>query len=137
AIVIEADPERARRRHEIGYVDRLTNALDEALDWARQAAAAGQSLSIGLIGNAAEIEPELVRRGEQVDVLTDQTSAHDALNGYIPGGLSVDQAADLRRSDPADYTARSMASMAQHVQAMLAMQGRGAVTFDYGNNLRA
>jgi urocanate hydratase len=137
AIVIEADAERARRRHEIGYVDRLTDSLDDALALARQAAASGQAISIGLIGNAAEIEPELVRRGEQFDTVTDQTSAHDALNGYIPAGLTIEQAAELRRADPAGYTARSMASMAEQVRAMLAMQERGAVTFDYGNNLRA
>ena len=137
AVVLEADPERARRRHEIGYVDRLTDSTDEALVWARQAAAAGDALSIGLIGNAAEIEPELVRRGESFDAVTDQTSAHDALNGYLPAGLTVDEAADLRSSDSAGYVARSMASMATHVRAMLALQERGAVTFDYGNNLRA
>ena len=137
AIVIEVDRERARRRHEIGYVDRLTDSLDEALRWAREAAAQGEALSIGLIGNAAEIEPELVRLGELFDVLTDQTSAHDALNGYIPADLSVDAAADLRRTDPTGYVARSMASMADHVRAMLALQDRGAITFDYGNNLRA
>jgi urocanate hydratase len=137
ALVIEVDPQRARRRHEIGYVDRLTDSLDDALRLAREAAAAGDPLSIGLIGNAAEIEPELVRRGERFDALTDQTSAHDALNGYVPAALTVDEAAGLRGSDPADYVARSMASMADHVRAMLALQQRGAVTFDYGNNLRA
>ena len=137
AIVLEADAERARRRHEIGYVDRLTDSTDEALAWARQAAAAGDALSIGLIGNAAEIEPELVRRGESFDAVTDQTSAHDALNGYLPAGLTVDEAADLRSSDAVGYVARSMASMATQVRAMLALQERGAVTFDYGNNLRA
>jgi urocanate hydratase len=137
ALVIEVDPQRARRRHEIGYVDRLTESLDEALRWARQAAAAGDAVSIGLIGNAAEIEPELVRRAERFDALTDQTSAHDALNGYVPAGLTVDQATDLRTAEPADYVARSMASMADQVRAMLAFQERGTVTFDYGNNLRA
>src|SRR3954452_11954906 len=106
AIVIEADAERARRRHEIGYVDRVTDSLDEAMQWARAAAGNGQPLSIGLIGNAAEVEPELVRRGEHFDALTDQTSAHDALNGYIPAGLTIDAASELRRSDAADYTAR-------------------------------
>jgi urocanate hydratase len=137
ALVIEVDPERARRRHEIGYVDRLTDSLDDALGWARAAAADGRAVSIGLIGNAAEIEPELVRRGEAFDVVTDQTSAHDALNGYVPAGLSIDSAADLRSSDPDAYVASSMASMAEQVRAMLALQARGSVTFDYGNNIRA
>jgi urocanate hydratase len=137
ALVIEVDPERVRRRHEIGYVDRVSSSLDEALGWARSAAAAGRSESIALIGNAAEVEPELVRRGERFDVVTDQTSAHDALNGYVPAGLTVDRAADLRRADSADYLRRAMASMADQVRAMLALQSAGAVTFDYGNNIRA
>ncbi len=137
ALVIEVDEARARRRLEIGYVDRLTSSLDEALAWARQSAAAGASESIALIGNAAEIEPELVRRSERFDVLTDQTSAHDALNGYVPAGLTIIEAADLRRADPNGYVQRSMTSMADQVRAMLALQDAGAVTFDYGNNIRA
>jgi urocanate hydratase len=137
ALVIEVDEARARRRHEIGYVDRLTSSLDEALAWARSAAAEGRAVSVGLVGNAAEIEPELVRRGEGFDVLTDQTSAHDALNGYVPAGLTVDAAADLRRADQQAYVARAMESMATQVRAMLELQARGAVTFDYGNNIRA
>jgi urocanate hydratase len=137
ALVIEVDPERARRRHEIGYVDQITDSTDEALSWARSAASGGQAVSIGLIGNAAEIEPELVRRAERFDVVTDQTSAHDALNGYVPLGLSVEVAAELRRTSPDEYLSRSMASMADQVQAMLALQSRGAITFDYGNNIRA
>jgi urocanate hydratase len=92
---------------------------------------------VALVGNAAEIEPELVARGERFDVLTDQTSAHDALNGYVPAGLTVDEAADLRLTNADDYIRRSMASMADHVRAMLALRERGAVTFDYGNNIRA
>jgi urocanate hydratase len=137
ALVIEVDEERARRRLDIGYVDRLTHSLDEGLAWAREAAAAGRAESIALIGNAAEIEAELVRRGERLDVLTDQTSAHDALNGYIPAGLTVIEAAELRKSDPSGYVERSMDSMANQVRAMLEMQDGGAVTFDYGNNIRA
>jgi urocanate hydratase len=137
ALVIEVDPERVRRRHEIGYVDRITESPDEALRMARESAARGQSASIALIGNAAEVEPELARRGERFDVLTDQTSAHDALNGYIPAGLTLEQAADLRHSDSAAYVARAMTSMADQVRAMLALQSAGAVTFDYGNNIRA
>ena len=136
ALCIEVDEARAARRLEIGYVDRLTHSLDEALGWARSAAAAGRAESIALVGNAAEIEPELVQRGERFDSVTDQTSAHDALNGYVPSGVSVEAAADLRCADPDEYVRRSMASMAGHVRAMLAFQAAGAVTFDYGNNLR-
>jgi len=137
ALVVEVDEARAKRRLEIGYVDRLTHDLDEALSWARTAAAQGRAESIALVGNAAEVEPELVRRGERFDAVTDQTSAHDALNGYVPAGLPVDAAAELRKTAPTDYVARAMASMAQQVQAMLALQKAGAITFDYGNNIRA
>ena len=137
ALVVEVDQARAARRLEIGYVDRLTNSLDEALGWAREAAAAGRAESIALVGNAAEIEPELVRRGERFDVVTDQTSAHDALNGYVPAGVSVAEAADLRRRSPGEYVDRAMASMADHVRAILAFQAAGSVAFDYGNNIRA
>ena len=137
ALVIEVDETRARRRLDIGYVDRLTHDLDEALAWAREAAAAGRAESIALVGNAAEVEPELVRRGERFDVVTDQTSAHDALNGYVPAGLPVDAAAELRTTAPTEYVGRAMASMAQQVQAMLSFQQAGAITFDYGNNIRA
>ncbi|CAN5667292.1 urocanate hydratase [soil metagenome] len=137
ALVIEVDPARAQRRLDIGYVDRLTGSLDEALAWARSASADGRAESIALVGNAAEVEPELVRRGEAFDVLTDQTSAHDALNGYVPAGLSVEEAADLRQADQSAYVERAMASMATQVRAMLDLQARGAITFDYGNNIRA
>jgi len=137
AVVVEVDEARARRRLDIGYVDRLTHSLDEALGWARSAAADGRAESIALVGNAAEVEPELVRRGERFDVATDQTSAHDALNGYVPAGVPVEAAADLRRQNPDEYVRRAMASMADHVRAMLALQKLGAITFDYGNNIRA
>ena len=137
ALCIEVDAERARRRLEIGYVDQLSDSVDEALAWARAAAADGRAVSIALVGNAATIEPELVRRGERFDVVTDQTSAHDALGGYVPAGLSLEAATALRNADPDAYVARSMASMADHVRAMLAFQAAGSVTFDYGNNLRA
>jgi len=136
-LCVEVDEARARRRLEIGYVDRLTRSLDEALARARAAAAAGEPLSIALVGNAAETHPELVRRGERFDAVTDQTSAHDALAGYVPAGVTVAEAAELRRADPEEYVRRSMASMADHVRAMLALQAAGAVTFDYGNNIRA
>jgi len=137
ALVIEVDPARADRRREIGYVDRLTHNVDEALAWARSAARDGRPESIALVGNAAEIEPALVAQGKRFDVVTDQTSAHDALNGYVPAGLTVDAAAELRRMDPAGYQSRAMASMADHVRAMLAFQANGAITFDYVNNIRA
>jgi urocanate hydratase len=137
AIVIEVDASRARRRHEIGYVDRVTASTDEALGWARAAAAANEPLSIAVIGNAAEIEPELVKRGERFDVVTDQTSAHDALAGYVPSEIAFEDARELRERLPDVYVRRSMRSMADHVRAMLAFQAAGAVVFDYGNNLRA
>ncbi len=137
ALCIEVDPARVERRLRTRYLDRSTVDLDEALRWARESVANGVALSIGLVGNAAEVEPELVRRGERFDAVTDQTSAHDALNGYIPAGLSLDDAADLRTTDPAEYGRRAVVSMAAHVRAMLALQAAGAVTFDYGNNIRA
>jgi urocanate hydratase len=137
AICVEVDPERARRRLDVGYVDRLTESLDEALAWARAAAERKEPLSIALVGNAAEVEPELVRRGEHFDVVTDQTSAHDALAGYVPAEISLADAATLRDSQPDVYVARAMRSMADHVRAMLAFQRSGSVVFDYGNNLRA
>ena len=137
AVCIEVDPERVQRRLETRYVNRTTDELEEALRWAREAAASGIPLSIGLVGNAAEIEPELVRRGEHFDAVTDQTSAHDALGGYVPAGHSLEAATGVRLTDPDEYVRRSMNSMAEHVRAMLAMQSAGAVTFDYGNNIRA
>ncbi|HEY4190121.1 MAG TPA: urocanate hydratase [Candidatus Limnocylindrales bacterium] len=136
-IAIEVDEARARRRHEIGYVDRLTHAPDEALSMARSAAAEGQAMSIALVGNAAEIEPAWAKAGERFDVVTDQTSAHDALGGYIPAEISVDDAAALRATQPDVYEARAKRAMADHVRAILAFQAAGAVAFDYGNNLRA
>lgn len=137
ALCLEVDPERVQRRLETRYLDRATSDLDEALRWGREAAAAGTPLSIGLVANAAEAEPELVRRGEHFDVVTDQTSAHDALNGYVPAGISLADAGELRSGDPDEYVRRAVASMATHVRAMLELQAAGAVTFDYGNNIRA
>ncbi len=133
---VEVDETRIDKRLETGYCDRKTADLDEALNWIREATDAKRGLSVGLVGNAAEILPELVRRGVTPDVLTDQTSAHDTLNGYVPAGLSLAAAAELRRSDPSAYVARANASIVEHVRAMLAMQKRGAVAFDYGNNIR-
>jgi urocanate hydratase len=133
---IDVDASRISKRVETGYCDRMTHDLDEALRWVREATDAGTALSVGLVGNAAEVLPELLRRGVTPDVLTDQTSAHDTLSGYVPAQLSLDDAARLRREDPAAYVRLSEASIVVHVQAMLEMQRRGAVTFDYGNNIR-
>ena len=136
-VAIEVDEHRARRRHEIGYVDEVTEDPDEALAMARRWAAAGDAKSVALIGNAAEIEPGWARRGERFDVVTDQTSAHDSLAGYVPAEISLEDALTLRRAQPDEYVHRSVRSMADHVRAMLAFQKAGAVVFDYGNNLRA
>jgi urocanate hydratase len=136
-LAIEVDPARAARRRDIGYVDRLTDDPAEALAIARAAAADGQALSIALVGNAAEIEPAWAKAGEEFDVVTDQTSAHDALVGYVPAEISLDDAASLREHQPDEYVRRSTTSMAAHVRAMLDFQRAGAVVFDYGNNLRA
>jgi urocanate hydratase len=137
ALVIEVDEARAARRHDIGYVDRLTNDPGQAIQMARAAAEKGQAVSIALVGNAAEIEPAWAKAGERFDVVTDQTSAHDALVGYVPAEISLDDAALLREHQPDEYVRRSTRSMADHVRAMLAFQRAGAVVFDYGNNLRA
>ncbi|HET7828748.1 MAG TPA: urocanate hydratase, partial [Candidatus Limnocylindrales bacterium] len=136
-LAIEVDEHRARRRLEIGYVDALTHDPSEALAQARAWASAGDAKSIALVGNAAEIEPAWARAGERFDVVTDQTSAHDALGGYVPAEISLEDAAALRDAQPEVYEARSKRSMADHVRAMLAFQDAGAVVFDYGNNLRA
>ncbi len=136
-LAIEVDEARARRRLDIGYVDRLTVSPDEALTWVRAAAAAGESVSVALVGNAAEIEPAWARAGERFDVVTDQTSAHDALVGYVPAEIGLEDAAELRRAMPEEYVRRSTRSMADHVRAMLAFRDAGAVVFDYGNNLRS
>ncbi|HSC32239.1 MAG TPA: urocanate hydratase [Gemmatimonadaceae bacterium] len=133
---IEVDPARIAKRVATGYCDRQTASLDEALAWVAEAKAARRALSVGLVGNAAEVVPELVRRGVVPDVLTDQTSAHDTLNGYVPAGMSLEAAAALRRTDPAQYVRQATASIVEHVRAMLALRARGAITFDYGNNLR-
>ena len=133
---IDVDASRIEKRVATGYCDRITTDLDEALQWLFDARDGKQRLSIGLVGNAADVLPELVQRGFTPDVLTDQTSAHDTLNGYVPAGMSLDDAASLRERDPRAYVERSTRSIAEHVKAMLAMQERGAVTFDYGNNIR-
>lgn len=134
-LVVEVDPERAHRRREIGYVDVVVDTLEEAMTLVEEYKERELPLSIGLIGNAADIYPEMVIRGVIPDIVTDQTPAHDVLY-YVPSGLSVTAADELRHSDPSDYERRSMQSMAQHVEAMLAFQRAGAEVFDYGNNLR-
>ncbi len=133
---IDVDESRIDMRIRTGYVDRKTHSLDEALAWITEAKDARRRLSVGLVGNAAEILPELMKRGITPDVLTDQTSAHDTLVGYVPAGLSLEAAAELRGRDPKEYVRRANASIVEHVKAMLTMQERGAITFDYGNNIR-
>ena len=133
---IDVDSARIERRVRTGYCDRIAITLDEALDICEDARDQKRAISVGLVGNCAEILPELVRRGVLVDAVTDQTSAHDPLNGYVPAGMSLEKAAELRAQDPAAYVAQSTASMATHVEAMLALKRAGAVAFDYGNNIR-
>ena len=134
-LIVEVDPAHAHRKLEIGYVDEVLEDLDLALEKVEEYKNTGKAISIGLIGNTAEVLPEMVKRGVIPDVVTDQTSAHDALD-YVPSGLSIEQAQKLRQSDPAEYRKRSLESMAVHVKAMLKMQQAGAVVFDYGNNIR-
>ncbi len=133
---IDVDPERIKKRLRTGYCDFMVTSLDEALRILKNAIRKKENVSVGLVGNCAEIIPELAARGVVPDILTDQTSAHDPLNGYIPQGVTVEQAAELRARDPKAYQERSLDSIARHVEGMLALQKMGAVTFDYGNNLR-
>ncbi|KKX53599.1 urocanate hydratase [Brevibacillus borstelensis] len=136
SINIEIDRTRIQRRLETRYLDVMTESLDEAIEMAKEAKAAKKDLSIGLLGNAVDVLNEMLRRGFIPDVLTDQTSAHDPLNGYIPVGMTLEEAAALRKADPKAYEAKTVASIAEHVRAMLKLQEQGAVTFDYGNNIR-
>ena len=133
---IDVDPERIKRRVKAGYCDVMVNDLDEALRILKNAVRKQEATSVGLVGNCADLIPALARRGVVPDLLTDQTSAHDPVGGYIPEGLDVAQAAELRRQDPDDYRKRALASIAKHVEGMLALQKLGSVTFDYGNNIR-
>jgi urocanate hydratase len=135
-LAVEVDPARVARRVETAYLDRSTRSLDEALRWVEEAVKAKKALSVGVVGNAAEVLPELARRGARPDLVTDQTSAHDELNGYVPAGIPYEDALQLRTRDPKGYVARSFESMATHVRAMRALQDAGAVAFDYGNNIR-
>jgi urocanate hydratase len=133
---IDVDAARIEKRLKSGYCDKIAHSLDDALQLLDDALKNKQAISVGLVGNCADVVPELVRRDLVPDILTDQTSAHDALNGYVPNGMSLDEAFALRASDPEKYIGRAMHSMATHVEAMLALQKKGAITFDYGNNIR-
>ncbi|MEY2558842.1 MAG: urocanate hydratase, partial [Verrucomicrobiota bacterium] len=133
---IDVDPARIEKRLQSGYCDKIATSLDQALELIEVARKKRQPVSVGLVGNCADVLPEMVKRGTVPDILTDQTSAHDALNGYIPHGMSLSDALKLRASNPDGYVERSMRSMGTHVEAMLALQKKGAITFDYGNNLR-
>jgi len=133
---IDVDPARIERRVRTGYCDRMSMTLDEAIDICEDAREQKRAVSVGLVGNCAEVLPEIVRRGIRVDAVTDQTSAHDPLNGYVPARLTLSEAAELRHKDSESYVAQSMQSMALHVEAMLALKRAGAVAFDYGNNIR-
>jgi urocanate hydratase len=135
-LCVEVDPTRIERRLETRYLDDASDSLDDALARVREAARARQALSVGLLGNASEVVPELARRGEAFDLVTDQTAAHDPLTGYVPAGLSVEDAARLRASDPGDYLRRARDSIARHVEGLLEYVRRGSYVFDYGNNLR-
>jgi urocanate hydratase len=135
-LCVEVDPARIERRLQTRYLDEASQSVDDAVARVRGAAEEGRALSVGLLGNAAEVVPELARRAEHFDFVTDQTAAHDPLNGYVPVGLSVDEAAELRTSDPDAYLERARASIARHVEGMLQYVRRGSYVFDYGNNLR-
>src|SRR5262249_18669170 len=135
ALVVEVDQARIERRQKTRYLDRVTADLDEALSWVETARGDGQPLSVGLVGNAADVHVELVRRGFRPDVVTDQTSAHDPLNGYLPVDLSLEEAAELRQRSPEDYVRQAYRSMADQVGAMLALKEAGAGGFGYGNKL--
>src|SRR5262245_32324363 len=133
---LDVDPARIEKRIKTRYCDQISYSLDEALRLVMEAKATGRPLSVGLVGNCADVLPELVRRGVVPDGFTDQTSAHDALGGYVPNGMALDDALALRAEKPDEYVRRSMEAMATHVRAMLDLQKLGAVTFDYGNNIR-
>jgi len=136
ALCVEVDPARAQRRVETRYLDEIADSLDDGLLRAHRAAKAGQARSIAVVANAADAFPRLLAQGVAIDVVTDQTSAHDPLNGYVPAGLDLDEAALLRRDKPSEYVERARASMARHCEAMVGFQRAGAEVFDYGNNLR-
>ncbi|MCB0429273.1 MAG: urocanate hydratase [Flavobacteriales bacterium] len=132
----DVDPKRIEKRLETRYIDKMTASYEEARDWALEAKEKGQAISIGLVSDAGDMLEKLLKDGIIPDVLTDQTSAHDPVNGYVPNGMSLEEAADLRKKNPVTYKERSLKSMARHVHLMLEMQSKGSRTFDYGNNLR-
>ena len=133
---IDVDAERIKKRLKTGYCDFMVTTLDEALRILKNAVRKKENVSVGLVGNCADIIPELAERGVVPDILTDQTSAHDPLNGYVPNGMTLEEAAELRQSDPKTYQEKSLDAMARHVEGMLRLQKMGAITFDYGNNIR-
>ncbi|HUN61559.1 MAG TPA: urocanate hydratase [Candidatus Sulfotelmatobacter sp.] len=133
---IDVDPERIKKRVKTGYCDVMVTSLDEALRILKNAVRKGEATSVGLVGNCADLIPELAKRGIVPDVLTDQTSAHDPINGYVPNGMTLEEAVALRKKDPQEYRKRAIAAIAEHVQGMLDLQKLGSVTFDYGNNIR-
>ncbi len=133
---IDVDPERIKKRVKTGYCDVMVTSLDEALRILKNAVRKREATSVGLVGNCADLIPELAKRGVVPDVVTDQTSAHDPINGYVPNGMTLDQAGELRKTDPQEYRKRAIAAIGEHVQGMLELQKLGSVTFDYGNNIR-
>ena len=133
---VDVDPARIEKRLQTGYCDRMTSDLDEALRWVDEARTARTGLSVGLVGNAADVLPAITARGITPDVVTDQTSAHDMLTGYVPAGMTLAEATALRAQDPKRYIEQSTASAVEHVRAMRTMQDAGAIAFDYGNNIR-
>ena len=133
---IDVDPERIKKRLKTGYCDFMVTTLDEALRILKNAVRKKENVSVGLVGNCADVIPELAERGVVPDILTDQTSAHDPLNGYVPNGMTLQEALELRKSDPKSYQEKSLDAMARHVEGMLRLQRMGSVTFDYGNNIR-
>src|ERR1700747_3645051 len=133
---IDVDPERIKKRLKTGYIDVMVTSLDEALRILKNAVRKGEATSVGLVGNCADLIPELAKRGVVPDLLTDQTSAHDPIGGYVPNKMTLAEALELRKKDAAEYRKRSVAAMGEHVQGMLELQKLGAVTFDYGNNIR-
>ncbi|WP_338776366.1 urocanate hydratase [Metabacillus sp. FJAT-52054] len=135
-LAVEADPERIKKRIHTAYCDKMTSSLDEAVEWAMEAKKKGEALSIGVVGNAASLHHELLNRNIHFDIVTDQTSAHDPINGYIPENYSLQAAAELRKTHPKEYEKKASKSMAKQVEAMLEFQRRGAIVFDYGNNIR-
>ncbi len=134
---VDVDPERIKKRIKTRYIDKMTSSYEEAVTWVLEAKTAHKNLSVGLVGDIGDVLKKLIEDGITPDILTDQTSAHDPLNGYVPAGISLEEALKLRQSDPKEYEKRSIESMARHVQFMLELKARGAITFDYGNNLRA